>query len=376
MTLYTYRFRLYPTPQQEEQLSKQFGNCRFVYNHFLERKNKLYAETKKGSSLFDDQKQLAAVREQFPFLNDTAVSVLRGALENLDCAFKRFFKKLSAYPKFHSKNDPRQSLRLTAKPKIVGDLLFIPLIKEGFKIRLHRKMDADKFKTASVVRNAFGQYHVAILVERVILPLSQNENKVGIDLGISNLATCSNGVVYENIKPYKTLQTRLARLQREFCRRKKGSKSRERTRRKIAKLHQRIANIRNDHLHKISHSITRDNQTIFLEDLNIAGMMKNRRLAKSIADVSLSELVRQIEYKAKWRGRTVLKVGRFFPSSKLCSHCGFVFKDMTLSDRKWVCPECKVEHDRDKNASVNILVEGNKTVGATGLAGGEDVRPS
>lgn len=211
-------------------------------------------------------------------------------------------------------------------------------------------------------------------MERNIKPLPKVKREVGIDLGITALATPSVGKAYENIRPYKTLQRRLRVLDKALHRKELGSKNREKARRRLAKLHNKIANIRNDHLHKVSHQIVDENQVICLEDLNVKGMMKNRCLAKSIADVSLSELVRQIEYKAGWYGRTVVKIDRWFPSSKMCSSCGYVMETLPLDVRSWSCPRCESKHNRDRNAAKNILVEGKRTVGTTELACGLGVR--
>ncbi|NDF13177.1 MAG: transposase [Proteobacteria bacterium] len=185
----------------------------------------------------------------------------------------------------------------------------------------------------------------------------------------------SNGKKYKNIRSYKNLEIRLRMLNKEHSRRNKGSKNKEKSRKRLAKLHLKIANIRNDHLHKVSRQIINENQVICLEDLNVSDMMKNRCLSKSVADVSMSEFVRQIEYKANWYGRTVIKVGRWFPSSKTCSKCNFVVESLPLSVRSWECPKCKIRHDRDTNAAVNILNEAKRTVGTTGIACGLGVRP-
>ena len=223
--------------------------------------------------------------------------------------------------------------------------------------------------------NRAGQYFVAILVEREIKPLHKVKKEVGIDLGICALATTSAGKEYKNIRPYRSLQKRLRALNKNLHRKKLGSNNRERARKLLAKVHIKIANIRSDHLHKVSRQIIDENQVICLETLNVSGMMRNHCLAKSIADVSLSELVRQIEYKANWCGRTVIKVDRWFPSSKTCSKCGFVMDSLPLKIREWICPKCKAKHNRDKNAAVNILNEGKRTVGTTELAYGLNVRP-
>jgi putative transposase len=252
--------------------------------------------------------------------------------------------------------------------------IHFPKFNEGIKVKLHRPINGT-IRHATLTMNKAGQYFVSILVEKEIKPLKKNKNKVGVDLGVSSLATLSNGKKYKNIRSYKNLEVRLRMLNKEHSRREKGSKNKEKSRKRLAKLHCKIANIRNDHLHKASRQIINENQVICLEDLNVSGMMKNRCLSKSIADVSMSEFVRQIEYKANWYGRTVVKVGRWFPSSKTCSKCNFVVESLPLSVRSWECPKCKMKHDRDTNAAINILNEAKRTVGTTGIACGLGVRP-
>lgn len=223
--------------------------------------------------------------------------------------------------------------------------------------------------------NCAGQYYISILAERTIEQLKKVKQEIGIDLGICALATTSTGKEYKNIRPYRTLQKRLRLLNKSLHRKKLSGSNRERSRKLLAKLHVKIANIRLNHLHKISKNIINENQVVCLETLNVSGMIRNHCLAKSIADVSMAELVRQIEYKALWYGRTVIKIDRWFPSSKTCSGCGFVIDKLPLNIREWICPSCGIKHHRDKNAAVNILKEGKRTVGTTGIASGLDVKP-
>ncbi len=379
VTHYTYRFRLYPTKAQENLLARHFGACRFVYNHFLARRMKMYEETGKGSSYAEDCRELTKLRKELVWLSEVSVNSLQQSLMNLDAAFKRFFKKISNRPKFHSKHSGKNAYREPSSAasivRIQDGRLLIAKFREGIKICQHRSIEG-KIKRASVSRNKAGQYYVAILTDRNIDSLPTTDHEVGIDLGLKTLATLSDGKTFENIRPYQNLERRLKRLNRELCRRVKGSKSREKTRKKFARLHQRIVDIRKDYLHKISHQITSENQAIYLEDLNVEGMKANRSLARSVYDVSFAELVRQLEYKAKWRGRTFIKVSRFFPSSKTCSCCGFVHKGLTMKERTWVCEKCNTTHERDLNAATNILNEGKRTVRTTGIAGGERQKTS
>jgi putative transposase len=369
-TNYTYRFRLCPSAEQRQRLGQHFGVCRFVYNYFLDRRNRLYRENKQGSSYHKDCAELTLLKKELAWIGDANSQSLQQELKNLDTAFNRFFKGQARFPKFHSKKRDKQSFRVPQFVTVEDDRIKFPKFREGIKVRLHREIEGD-IKFATISRNRAGQYFACICVERIIPKLKKVKKEIGVDLGVKDLATCSDGQVFENIKPYRSLERRLKHLHRNMSRTQKGSKGRERARRKLSKLYQRIADIRSNHLHQVSHTIISENQAVYLEDLNVSGMLRNRRLSKSIQDVSLYELVRQIEYKGNWYGRTVVKIGRFYPSSKACSNCGFINESLTLSDRSWVCPRCRVEHDRDFNAATNIYLEGKRTVGTTGLAGGE-----
>jgi putative transposase len=258
--------------------------------------------------------------------------------------------------------------------KVKDKKLYIPKFPEGIKLRQHRPLEGEIIKT-TITRNKGGYYFAGILVEKSIEPLPVLQNQVGVDLGLNTLATCSDGKRYTNIRPYKTLQHRLRILQQAASRRVKGSKNREKANKAAARLHCKITNIRNDYLHKVSREIVNENQVIVLETLNIQGMMANHKLAKSIADVSLRQFVQQLKYKATWAGRTLVQIDRWFPSSKTCAGCNYIVDRLPLNIRSWTCPNCNKVHDRDYNASVNILREGLRTVGDTGIACGLDVSP-
>lgn len=377
MATYTYKFRLLPNDDQASRLSQHFGVCRFVYNHFLAKRHQSYRDNGKGSTYYKDCAALTQLKKELPWIKDANAQSLQQELKNLDTAYNRFFKKQARFPKFHSKHKDKQSFRIPQETRVKDGRLYIPKFKEGIRLKQHRPIEGE-IRYATVSRNRAGQHYACICVERDIPKLTPNSNMVGVDLGLKDLATCSNGEVFETLKPYRKLQRRLRRLQQSVSRKVKGSHNYVRAKKLVAKCHQKIADIRNNHLHHVSRSIVNENQVVVLEDLNVKGMMANRRLAKSVADVSLYELVRQIEYKAGWYGREVIRVGRWYPSSKTCHVCGFINEALTLSDREWTCPSCKEHHDRDFNASMNILAEGlrqrNTTVGTTGLACGEGVR--
>jgi putative transposase len=376
-TNYTYKFRLQPNASQASRLSQHFGVCRYVYNHFLDQRNQSYRNTGKGSTYHKDCAALTVLKKELTWISDANSQSLQQELKNLDTSFNRFFKKQARFPKFHSKHKDKQSFRVPQFVVVKDGNIHFPKFREGIKFKQHRPIEGE-IKYATVSRNRAGQHYVCICVEREMTKLKPNDNAVGVDLGLKDLATCSNGEVFSNIRPYRNLQRRLRRLQQSVSRKVKGSHNHARAKGLVAKLHQKIADIRNNHLHRVSRSIVDENQVIVLESLNVKGMMANRCLAKSVADVSLYELVRQIEYKAGWYGREVIRVGRWYPSSKTCHVCDFINQNLTLSDREWTCPRCKTEHDRDYNASVNILGEGlrqrYRTVGTTGIACGEGVR--
>ena len=362
LTDYTYKFRIYPTPEQEIKLAKHFGCVRWCYNHFLDKRVKHYMTAKeqdlekKSLNYNDDAKALTELKQETEWLNEVNSQSLQHALKHLDSGFNRFFKKLAKFPKFKSKNN-KQSFRVPQHVKVEDNKLFIVKFKEGIEVKLHRQIEGE-IRNATITKNCAGQYHVSIGVQREIKKLEHNDNVIGIDLGLKTLATCSDGTIFENIRPYRTLQARRRILAKNLSRTVKGSKGREKARKKLAKLDNHIRNIRQNHLHKVSHKIVSENQTIIMEDLNVSGMMKNRKLSKSIWDCSLSELVRQISYKSKWYGREFLQVSRWFPSSKTCNECGYINDGLTLADREWKCPRCETLHDRDFNASVNIKRQG------------------
>jgi putative transposase len=374
MTHYTYKYRLVPNQDQQAKLAANFGCVRFVYNHFLAQRKEQYLQSKEGTNYNKQAGELTALKKELTWLKDANSQSLQHSLKCLQAAYNNFFSRRTKFPRFHSRKG-KQSFTVPQHIEVREDRIHFPKFKEGIKLRLHRPLEGE-IKHATISRNKAGQFFACILVEKDIHPLPRKTNEVGIDLGISALATCSNGEVFDNIRPYRNLQRRLRLMQKSVSRREPGSKNREKARRRLAKVHQKIADIRNDHLHKVSRSIVDENQVIVLETLNVSGMMRNHCLAKSIADVSLSDLVRKIEYKAGWAGRTFLQVDRWFPSSKTCSGCGFIVDKLPLSIREWECPKCGEVHDRDYNASVNILREGKRTVGTTGIACGLVVSPS
>ena len=371
MAHYTYKFRLYPNQDQTKRLNAHFGCVRWVYNHFLAQRQSAYLTNGESPNYYAQANELPALKKELPWLKETNSQVLQFSLKCLQTAYNNFFAKRAKFPRFHAKKR-KQAFTVPQHVSVDDGKLYFPKFNEGVKVRLYRKIEGT-IRHATVSKNCAGQFFVSILVEREIKPLRKSKKEVGIDLGITTLAMPSSGKPFENIRPYRSLERKLRVLNKDLHRKQKGSKNREKARLKLARLHNKITNIRSDHLHKISRQIIDENQVICLEDLNIKGMLRNRSLAKSISDVSLSELVRQLEYKAVWYGRTIIKIDRWFPSSKMCSACNYVMETLPLDIREWTCPKCGVKHNRDRNAAKNILNEGKRTVGITGLACGLDV---
>jgi len=379
---YTYRMRLYPNKEQETLLAKHFGSIRYVYNMFLDRKTKFYLEAKekqlakKTLTYVDMAKELTQIKskEETEWLNECNAQSLQHAIKHLDVAYNRFFKKLAKFPRFKSKKN-KQSFRIPQFIKVELGRIYFPKFKEGIRMDDHRGI-VGEINYATITKNKAGQYYACIGVTREIYPKMKTNKTIGIDLGIKSLVVCSDGQTFPNIKTTKKYEKLLKIRQQELSRTKKGSNGRDKARLKIGKIQVKIANIRHNHLHQITSKLINENQVICMEDLSVKNMMSNHCLAKSIGDASWGELVRQLTYKAGWYGKKLIKIDRFFLSSKTCSHCGYINEGLTLDQREWDCPRCQKKLDRDFNASQNILRQGlNLTVGTTGLAACPNVRP-
>ncbi|MBN2109939.1 MAG: IS200/IS605 family element transposase accessory protein TnpB, partial [Methanosarcinaceae archaeon] len=356
--LKAYKYRMYPTKEQHEQFSRHFGACRFVYNWALENKIRSYEQAGKAISRFSLNKMLTGLKEEHEWLKDVNSQSLQGATLNLENAFTKFFREKKGFPHFKSKKNPVQSFSVPQFYKVDFDANKVKLPKIGWiKTKLHRKYNGIE-KTATVSQTPTEKFYISILVDdEQELPVKSIFNKkttVGIDVGIKDFAVLSNGEKIENPKYLKKSMKCLAALQRRLSRKQKGSKNKAKARLAVSKAHERISNQRNDFQHKLSSKLISENQAVALETLNVGGMLKNHCLAQSIADASWSSFVTMLEYKAKWLGKTILRIGRFEPSTKICNVCGFHNGKLTLADREWQCPECKNKHYRDINAAINI----------------------
>ena len=353
-----YKYRMYPTQVQTQLLMRHIHACRFVYNHSLEQKIRAYEQNGKRLSCFDLNNQLPALKYEHPWLADVNSQSLQYANRNLDNAFTRFFREKKGFPKFKSKKNPVQSFQIPQHYTVDFERNRIKLPKLGeIKTVFHRTF-AGKMKYATVSVTSTGKWFVSILVDDGTVepepaPFSL-DTTIGIDVGLTDFATFSTGEKVANPRYLKNSLQRLNVLQRRVSRKVKGSKNREKAIRKLATCHEKVANQRTDFLHILSYRVVSENQAIAVESLNVAGMQKNHKLARSISDVSWSTFFTMLEYKCRKYGKTLLKIGRFDPSSKICHGCGYINRDLKLSDREWTCPDCGTVHDRDINAAINI----------------------
>jgi len=385
--LNTYQFRAYPNTGHKEFIAQHFGCTRKVYNHFLGEHEQDYKDSQKPWNFYEYKRELPALKEQFPFLKEVNSQSLQAAVQNLDRAYKSFFARRTKYPRFKSKHH-KQSFCVPQNTKVDFDngLVFIPKLKTGIKCRFHRRFEGT-IKQTTITKTQNGEYYISITVEEpdTIQKMQHTLDEakaVGIDVGLLSFLTLSDGTKVDNPRWFKQSEKKLARLQRKLSKRIKGSKNRNKQRLKVAKQHQKVSNQRKDFQHKLSRKIVDDNQVsmIFVEDLNVRGMLKNRKLAKHISSVAWGQFLRFLEYKAHRAGKFFGKIGRFDPSSKMCHVCGHINHDLDLSERTWQCPHCLSVLDRDINAAINIRNIGLHTAGIAGIhACGEEtptVEPS
>lgn len=355
----SYKYILNPNKCQKIFFEKSFGCTRFVYNWALSKRIEAYQTKKVRLSCIDLCKMLTSLKKEEDklWLSEVSNECLQQSIRNMDSAFTRFFREKKGFPKFKSKKDIRKSYKAINNVQIDFETNRIKLPKIGWiKFYKNRTFDG-KIGTVTISKNATGKYFVSILVDDgKETPLKSNieyNTSVGIDVGIKDFAILSNGQIYANPKYLEKAEKRLKVLQRRFSRKKKGSNRREKARLKLAKAYERVTNCRTNFIHQVTSRIVRENQTIIIEDLNVIGMMNNHNLAKHISSVSWGEFFRQLQYKCEWYGKNLIRIGRFEPSSKMCT-CGYVNKELKLSQREWICPNCGQHNDRDLLAAINI----------------------
>jgi putative transposase len=370
-----FRYRFYPTPEQETLLRRTIGCCRLAYNKALAARTEGWFQRGERISYAQTDRMLTGWKkeESLHFLNEVSSVPLQQALRHLQTAFGNFWEKRTGYPTFKKKRGGGSATYTRSAFRFRDGQVFLAKCSEALPIRWSRQLPAG-VEPSSVVVNLHpsGRWHVSLKVDDpTIQPLPPSDGQVGLDAGISALVTDSDGNTIANPRTVNRFQQRMRRAQKALSRKVKGSNNRRKAKVRVARIHARIGDIRQNHLHQLSTRLIRENQTIVVEDLNVRGMVKNHSLARAISDASWAELMRQLSYKAEWYGRKLVKVDRFFPSSKTCSACGHLLNKLPLRVRSWECPSCGATHDRDHNAARNIL--------AAGLAVevcGASVRPS
>lgn len=358
MHIKSYKFRLYPTEDQKILLSKHFGCVRFTYNWALDYKTKFYKENKKSISWMQLTKSdvFFDYKKENNWLKEVNSQSLISSIGNLDKAYTNFFQGRADFPKFKKKSN-KQSFQVPQHGKIdiQNEKLMIPKFKGGIKCIFHRKIAEGEYGTYTISKNPSGKYYVSVMVHANTEPKEKQtpSNVIGLDFGLKTFITTSDGSKYNNPEFFKKSQKRLVSLQRKHSKKTKGSKNRDKARIKVAKIHEKIFNQRQNYLHKLSHTLVCKNQadTICIEDLNITGM--KGLWGRKVSDLSWFEFTRQLQYKCDWYGKNLIKIGRFDPSSKMCSNCGSIHQ-LELSDRNWTCSNCNEYHDRDINAAINI----------------------
>lgn len=370
------KIRLYPNKTQTEQFNKLLGCCRFVYNQCLARKINSYKETKTSenrSTLSKFVHHELLKNDDFVWLREQNTKVLKQAVNDMLTAYKNFFERHTEYPKFKSKHDNKQSCRfelgaISKRNDYTTYKLSLANIR-NVKFRCNKKSAEylqkhhDNIRQATLTKLPCGEYHLSILIDGDLTrKVKETKSAVGIDLGIKDFVITSEGEIFENLHFKKSENNKIKRLQRQLSRKVAGSNNRNKARIKLAKAYKKINDRKLYYLHQVTNTLINENQVICMEDLNVKGMLRNHKLAESISEMNFGEFKRMLEYKAKWYCRTVIYVDRFYPSSKTCNHCGYVNKELKLSDRQWVCPQCGEVIERDYNAALNILDEGLRII--------------
>ena len=370
-----FRYRFYPTPEQEALLRRTLGCVRLVFNKTLDARSTAWATESKSISYLQTSALLTGWKKQddLAFLNEVSSVPLQQTLRHLQTAFSNFFNKRAKYPKFKKKRNGGSAEFTRSAFKFRDGQLFLAKCKEPLPIRWSRQLPVGaKPSTVTVSLSPAGRWHVSLLVDDLtVQPLPTVDSCVGVDLGLKSLLITSEGEKITNPRHFNKQRERLAKAQKRLAKKQKGSVNRQKARVRVARIQSKIADTRRDHLHKLTTRLVKENQLIAVEDLCVKGMLRSKRYSRSIADASWGELVRQLEYKSDWYGRTLIKVDRFFPSTKTCSACGHIVESMNENIRDWECPSCGAQHDRDLNAATNVL-----TAGLAVAACGAPVRPN
>ena len=364
-----YKYRFYPTDEQANLLAQTFGCVRFVYNSILRWRTDLYYQSKEKIGYLQASARLTELKKipEFSFLNDVSCVPTQQVLRHQQVAFKNFFEGRANYPTFKKKNRKQSAEFSKSAFKYLDGKIYLAKSKEPLDIHWSRKLPCEP-STIKVSKDYAGRYFVSCLCEFENQLLPKTDKTIGIDVGIKHLFVTDNGLKIDNPRHTVKYETQLAQAQRDLSRKKIGSANRAKARLKVARIHAKISDCRLDNLHKLTRELINENQVVCVESLRVKNMIKNPTLSKHIADASWGKFVAQLEYKADWVGRNLVKIDQFFLSSKRCSCCGHILSRLDLRVREWICPKCKATHDRDINAAKNI-----KTAGLAGIAFGENV---
>jgi putative transposase len=359
----TYKFRIYPNEEQEILLSKHFGCSRFVYNYFLNERKEQYQRDKKSDNYYKQAKTLTDLKkkQEYEWLKKVNSQTIQFALRSLDTAYVNFFRGTAQFPKFKSRKH-KNTFTIPQFGLVKDGKILIPKFKDGIRVKLDRREIKGKIGKMNITKTPTGKYYVSIFTEQTIEQLPKTNKKVGIDLGLKDFLITSDGIKFKNNRYTKKYSRQLKKAQQHLSRKEKGSNGFEKQKLKVAKIHEKIASCRLDTLHKVSYQLVKENDLIVVEDLNVKGMIRNTKLSKHISDISWGNFVNLLNYKCNWYGKELVKVNRFYPSSKTCNCCGWINQNLKLSEREWTC-KCGETHDRDLNASKNILKEGLKIYG-------------
>ena len=374
MVCRAYKYRFYPSSDQAEQLARTFGCCRFVFNHFLGLRVEKWREEKRSVGYKECASLLAQLKMEYEWLKETSSVCLQQSLRHLEKAYSNFFQKRARFPKFKSKHRKQSAAYMKNAFSYRSGEITLAKQKEPLMIRWSRQFQGEP-SSLTVTCDASGRYFISIHVEESLQPLPLKKAEVGLDLGLTHEVKDHRGQAILRPSFFQKGLERLQRLQRRLSRKKRGSKNSQKMRKQVARQHHRIRDRRLDFLHKLSWQLVNENQVIAVEKLAVKEMIQQKGLSRHIADAAWSTLLNFLNYKCQWYGKTLVQVDQYFPSSKLCSDCGFQMKEMPLSKRSWACPSCETQHDRDTNAARNILKEGMRLLGKGVPWGTRDFKP-